>query len=108
MSIFESELKKGEFIFPECLTCMQVVWPPSDYCNLCLEKVHWKKLDRIGKILEYSKKGDVFFCLAEFEKKIRIMGKLQVYSKQPEIGQKVKLEKFGVDGTNYHFIMSLI
>ncbi len=107
-SIFESELKKGEFIIPECPACMHVVWPPSDYCSLCFGKVNWRKSERIGNILEYSKKGDIFFCLAEFEKKIRIIGSLQVDSKQPEIGKMVKLETLGIDGTTYNFTMSLI
>jgi len=108
MSIFEVELKKGKFVIPECLTCMEVVWPPSDYCSLCFGKVNWRKSDGVGKILEYSKKGEIFFCLAEFEKKIRIMGTLQVDSNQLEIGKKVKLDTCEVHGGNYNFTMTLV
>lgn len=108
MSIFEVELKKGKFVIPECLTCKDVVWPPSDYCSLCFGKVNWRKSDGVGKILEYSKKGEIFFCVAEFEKKIRIIGTLQIYSNQPEIGKKVKLDTCGVDGRNYNFTMTLV
>jgi len=50
MSFFESELKKGNFMIPECLKCNDVVWPPSNFCNHCFGKINWRKSDGIGKI----------------------------------------------------------
>ena len=58
---FEDELKKGNFQVPECLNCKDIVWPPSDYCSICFSKIIWRKSDGVGKILEYSKKGAIFF-----------------------------------------------
>ena len=108
MNFFESELKKGNFIIPECLKCKDVIWPPSDYCNHCFGKINWRKSKGIGEILEFSKNNDVYFCLAEFENKIRILGTLKIKSKLPEIHQKVKLEQCKMDGKNYNFTMILI
>ena len=108
MSIFETELKKGNFVIPECPACKELVWPPSDYCSLCFGELKWKKSDRIGKILEYSRKEDTFFCLAEFEKKIRIIGTLKTNLKHPDIGKKVKLDSCSINGMNYNFTLVLI
>jgi len=107
MNIFEKELSKGIFIIPECPSCKDVVWPPSDFCNRCFGKVNWKKSEGIGKIIEYSKKDDIFFCLAEFENKIRIMGKLKINSGLPEVGKKTWLDSCSVEGKNYKFTMRL-
>ena len=35
MNKFENELKNGNFVISECTTCNQVVWPASDFCNIC-------------------------------------------------------------------------
>jgi len=108
MSFFETQLKKGNFVIPQCPSCKELIWPPSEYCSLCFGKLKWKKADRIGKILEFSKKDDIFFCLAEFEKKIRVISTLQVFLKQPEIGKKVKLDSCKIDGENYKFTMTMV
>lgn len=86
-----------------------VIWPPSDYCNRCFLKTKWRKADTIGKLLEFSKKGDKYFCLSQFESDVRIMGILETEpQKIPEIGHQVKLESCGTkDGTHY-FVMKLI
>ena len=31
MTKFEDELKAGNFVTSECMHCMKIVWPPSDY-----------------------------------------------------------------------------
>ena len=77
-----------------------IIWPPNEYCNHCFEKVNWKKSEGVGNIVEYSKKDETFFCLAEFENKIRIMGKLIVNSENPKVGKKVKLDS--CDPTQMH------
>ncbi len=108
MSFFESELEKGNFMIPECPKCNGVVWPPSKYCSHCFGKIKWRKSDGIGKILEFSKNKDAFFCLVEFEKKIRILGKLKINSKTPKIQKNVKLESCSMEGKNYNFTLVLI
>ena len=108
MSFFETQLAEGNFVISECTSCSRVVWPPSDYCNNCLGKVNWKKSNRTGKIIEFSKKDNDFFCLAEFEKNIRIIGKLKANSHSPEVGKEVILESCRLNENVYQFTMKLI
>lgn len=108
MNFFESELKKGNFMIPECLRCNDVIWPPSNYCNHCFGKTNWRKSNGVGTILEFSKNNDVFFCLVEFEKKIRILGTLKIHSQPPEINKKVKIKSCKMNGKNYNFMLSVI
>ena len=108
MNFFKSEFSKGVFVVSECPSCKDIVWPPSDYCNQCLGPVNWRKSTREGKILEFSKKDDEYFCLAEFEKKIRIMGKLVSNSQSPNPGKNVFLESCQLKGNEYNFTMRLI
>ena len=56
MNKFESELKTGNFVTSECNHCNRVVWPPSDYCDNCFQKVDWRKISKNGIIIELSKK----------------------------------------------------
>ncbi|MEE8180970.1 MAG: zinc ribbon domain-containing protein [Nitrosopumilaceae archaeon] len=108
MNKFESELKKGNFIISECVNCKEIVWPPSNYCNKCFGHVKWRNPSEIGKLIEFSKKENVNFCIAEFEEKIRIMGTLIGEIISPKIGQRVKLKKCGLNDGQFNFTMALI
>lgn len=103
---FESELEKGIFIVAECKHCQKIVWPPSEFCNQCFSEVSWKKGSREGKIIEFSKQNNNYFCLVEIENTIKVIG--NVYSGIPNIGQHVKIEKCGIKDGNYYFEMSLM
>ena len=104
---FEEELQKGNFVIPFCSKCDKTTWPPSEFCSYCLGEVSWKNASTIGKIIEFSKKDDVMFCLAEFEGGIRIMGSL-VSDSVPEIRHDVKIVKTSLKNGNYSFEMSLL
>ena len=97
---FEQELSKGNFFIPECTKCLKVVWPPSEFCNYCFGDVSLKRKMSDGKIIEFSRKDNRYFCLVEFEKDIRIMAKI---SNSPSVNQLVKIEKCGVSNGNYFF-----
>ena len=99
---FESELSKGIFCIPKCDKCHRVVWPPSDFCSYCLEKVILETGDFFGKILEFSKQDD-YFCLVEFEGEIRVIAKMK---QMPKIGQRVKISNCGISKENYFFEVS--
>ncbi len=101
---FESEIKKGNFVVGECTKCKKTVWPPSDYCNRCFGEVVLKKAPEEGKIIEFSKEGENYFCLVEFEKEVKIMGKIS--SGVPKNNQIVKIEKCGIQDDNYFFEFS--
>jgi hypothetical protein len=102
---FENELKHGKFVVSECLYCKKIVWPPSEFCNQCFKEVNWRNNIQEGKIIEFSKQDDYFFCLSEFES-IKIMGKLQ--SGIPGIGKRVRMAKCGINNNNYFFEFLLI
>ena len=97
MSKFEEELKKNNFVCSECLKCKKLVWPSSDFCNSCFSPVTWKNMDRTAKLIEFSKRNDEIFCIAEFENNIRIMGRIQPTS-YLKIGQSLRLVFCDCDG----------
>ena len=60
---FESELSKGQFCIPECLTCKKIVWPPSEFCDKCNGETSLKKEEFEGKIIEFSRNpNSLIFC----------------------------------------------
>ena len=53
---FEKELEQGRFYIPECSACKKLVWPPSEFCDICNEETSLKKEEFEGKIIEFSTK----------------------------------------------------
>ena len=102
----ETELAKGIFVVGECTECKRTVWPPADYCNVCFGDVLIKKGPGHGKIIEFSKQDGNYFCLAEFDENIRIIGK--VTNGNPTINQKVLVKKCGIKNGSYYFEFGLI
>ena len=100
---FESELLQGKFCIPECTDCKKIVWPSADFCNHCFGHVSLKKGDFEGKIIEFSRQNEVYFCLVEFENTIRLMAKILEI---PEIDQIVKISKCGISNGNYFFYVN--
>ncbi len=100
---FESELFQGKFYIPECIVCKKIVWPPAEFCNHCFGQVSLKKGVFEGKIIEFSRQNEEYFCVVEFEKTIRVMAKiLQI----PKIGQTVKISKCGISNGSYFFYVN--
>ena len=97
---FESRLSKGQFLIPECTKCKKIVWPPMEFCNYCFGIVSLKEGDFEGKIIEFSRQNEQYFCIVEFDNVIRIMANI---SEIPEIGQMVKISKCGINDGNYFF-----
>lgn len=105
MSI-ESKLEKGIFVVGECTKCKKSVWPPSNSCSACFGNVSIKKGPEYGTILEFSKQNEIYFCLAEFDENIRIIGKVALGI--PKIDQKVSVKKCGIQNNSYFFEFVLI
>ena len=97
---FENELEKGQFCIPECLSCKKLVWPPSEFCDKCNGETSLKKEEFEGKIIEFSRQNDDYFCIVEFYNSIRIMAKMTTYPKKDQI---VKISKCGVVNGSYFF-----
>ena len=102
---FETELEKGNFVVSECKQCQKIVWPPSEFCNQCFGDVSWRKGSHKGKIIEFSKQNNDYFCLVEIEDTIKIMGKITFGI--PDVGQNIKIERCGIKDGNYYFEISL-
>ena len=100
---FESKLSKGNFCIPICNNCEKTIWPPAEFCNICNQKISLKEEEFEGKIIEFSKQNEDYFCIVEFEESIRIMAKM---TNNPKIGQKVKITKCGIKDNNYYFYVS--
>ncbi len=105
MTMFENELKRGNFVISECNSCKSIVWPPSDYCNKCMDDVMWRKINPVGKLIEFSKKDEFIFGIVELEEKIRIIGKLKINPSDIKEGQNVKLHSCNYDkGPQFTFV----
>ena len=100
---FESKMSRGEFCIPECEKCKKTVWPPAEFCSHCFGTVSLKQGDFEGKIIEFSRQDEQYFCIVEFSDAIRIMAKI---SKTPKAGQTVKISKCGIIKGNYFFQVS--
>ena len=107
MNKFEEELRVGNFVTSECLYCAKIVWPPSAYCNNCFKNVSWRKVSPNGKLIEWSKKNNDIFCIAEFENTIRVIGKLDTKNVMPKPGQLIKFKNCTLnDKPNFFFIIA--
>jgi len=97
---FESEISKGNFLIPECTICKKIVWPPTEFCSHCMGKTALKEWDFKGKIIEFSRQNENYFCVVEIENSFKIMAKM---SAEPNIDQIVKISKCGISEGNYYF-----
>jgi uncharacterized OB-fold protein len=97
---FEYKLSRGEFCIPECEKCKKTVWPPAEFCSYCFGTVSLKQGDFDGKVIEFSRQDNRYFCIVEFSNTIRIMADI---SKPPKTGQTVKISKCGIRNGSYYF-----
>ncbi len=129
LSEFEQAIGRGLFRVPECTECGAAVWPPSEFCSVCLGGVRLgsgygdgdgdggKRLR--GRIVECSMEMPVgrlpgnssvrrsFFCLVAFECGIRLIARL-VAPTPPAPGDLVVLSSCGMgpNGSGYVFEVS--
>ena len=96
MNKFERELKNNNFVCSWCTRCNKMVWPPSDLCNKCFGNVIWKSVSRKAKLIEFSRKDDEYFCMAEFDGGIRVMGTVESKTILC-VGQPLILARCGYD-----------
>ena len=69
---FEKELEQGRFYIPECLACKKLVWPPSEFCDNCNKETSLRKEEFEGKIIEFSRQNEEYFCMVEFGDSIKL------------------------------------
>jgi|TARA_B110000467_G_C18005377_1_gene307648 uncharacterized protein len=97
---FEKELENGKFYIPECTVCKKLVWPPSEFCDKCNGEISLKKEEFEGKIIEFSRQSEEYFCIVEFCDSVRIMAKMNTC---PKKDQTVKILKCGIKDGSYYF-----
>ena len=97
---FEEELRKGNFLIPQCSKCEKIVWPPSGFCDKCFGKVTLKEKEKHGKVVTFSKRNNDYFCVVEFEGNIKIIAKSE---KEPKKDQIVEVIRCGIKNKDYFF-----
>ncbi|MGI0088099.1 MAG: Zn-ribbon domain-containing OB-fold protein [Nitrosotalea sp.] len=97
MNKFEQELKNNNFVCSRCTRCNKMVWPPSDLCNKCFDNVVWVPVSRNARLVEFSRKDEEYFGIAEFDGGIRVMGTIQSASIL-HVGQPLILTRCSYDG----------
>ena len=107
MSKFEQELRNGNFVCSECTKCNKLVWPPSDFCNKCFGNVTWRPISRIAKLVEFSRRNDEYFCIAELENPIRVMGRVESVA-DLRLGQTLVLVSCDYDGKEKFVFRAII
>ena len=103
---FESELKKGNFMISECKHCKRITWPTSETCDQCFGNTVWRKSSGKGKIIEFSKKDQTYFCLVEIENSVRVFG--QIESGSPKIGDDVSIAECGLTDRNMRIKLKIL
>lgn len=104
---FDKEISQGNFVISECTICKKIVWPSSLICNNCFGKTVLIQAPRDGIIMEFSKTGEVYFCIVEFANKFRLICSMhsQII---PKIGDQVSLVNCGIKDSMYNFEVKLI
>lgn len=50
---FIENIRQGNFVLPYCKRCKKNIWPPANYCRICLSNLYLKNCNKKkGKILE--------------------------------------------------------
>ena len=104
---FEEDLSGGVLTVSTCPKCRITVWPPSKICSRCFGPTDRRRCAGTGKVAEYSRDGQRYFCIAELDEGFRIMGSLSSGT-APRIGQRIRLKRAGMDGDGYEFEMSIV
>ena len=103
---FDESISNGVFAIPWCSLCNTATWPPSESCHICHENITSKPSTGCGRIIEYSKDDQGYFCIVEFEPTVRIMCRI-LGKGIPECGKNVILEKCGRDSEGCFFDVRL-
>lgn len=99
---FDDELARGRMLLSSCPTCRAAVWPPSDVCPRCLGDAEWGPFPESGRVVEFSRSGGEYFCLADFGGGVRLIGGL-AGGREPRAGMRVRLAGAGARGGERHY-----
>ena len=100
-------LNESYLIITECKKCDKLIWPRCNFCDSCLTKTSARKIKDIGKIVEFSQKDKIIFCVGEFEQ-IRIVGTLYANSNDVFPNSKIKLHVKKKSNNKYSYSFTLV
>lgn len=98
---FGIKLQDGKFFVSFCTKCHTTVWPPSEFCSVCFSESIPKDMSPIGTLIEFSKKNNEYFGLAEFDHKIRLIGK--IHGDKIKEGMKIQLQNCSHNNNGYNY-----
>lgn len=101
------DLDDSKLIITECEKCNKIIWPKCNFCDACLQKTNKRNIRDIGKIVEFSQKDQIIFCIGEFEQ-IRIIGTLHANVNDIFPNSKIKLHITKKSNNKYSYSFTLI
>lgn len=95
-----------KLMISRCVRCKSTAWPPQESCRECFADTRVVQASDTGTIVGFSKKDDVYFCVADFDG-IRIMCSLcsQV---EPVTGQRVRFDRYHTTKDGHAFEITLL
>jgi len=109
MQKFIESLKTGKLTTSKCMSCEDLIWPPSDVCPKCLsDNIEWVEVGSNGKLLEFSESmitdKPVIFGMVELNESIRLLGRI-ICNNDIELkkGINVKLIKCGIENNDVYY-----
>ena len=100
---FIEYIEMGRFVLPYCKKCRKTMWPPADYCRLCLNNLSLKDYrNKEGKILQFflnkfnNNNTNTLMIVVEFDE-VRLIGSLDQDNRNTGNieGKKVIIKKCG-------------
>jgi uncharacterized OB-fold protein len=99
---FIEYIEKGRFVLPYCKKCRKTMWPPGDYCKLCLNNLSLKNYrNKEGKILQFflnkfNNNTNTIIIVVELDE-VRLIGSLDQDNRNTGNieGKKVIIKKCG-------------
>lgn len=100
---FIEYIEKGRFVLPYCKKCRKTMWPPADYCRLCLNNLSLKDYrNKEGKILQFflnkfnNNNTNTIMIVVELDE-VRLIGSLDQDNRNTGNieGKKVIIKKCG-------------
>jgi len=109
MQKFIESLKAGKLTTSKCLSCKNIIWPPSNVCPKCLsDSIEWVEVGSTGKLLDFSESlmgnKPVIFGIVELDENIRVLGRIICNdSSEVKKGIDVKLVKCGIENNDVYY-----
>ena len=110
MQKFIESLKAGKLTTSKCLSCKNIIWPPSNVCPKCLsDSIEWVEVGSTGKLLDFSESmiaSKPAICgIVQLNEGICLLGRIICNDGGIELkkGSSVKLTKCGMEDNDVYY-----